>query len=224
MQVTLHEVVQITPDTYSFWFVPEQPMRYQAGQFIELTLQHEDADTRGIRRWFTLSSSPTEPRLAITTKLPVAGTSSYKNFLYQMRPGSHAAMSSPMGDFVLPRNVQAPIVFIAGGIGITPFRSMVRWLIDNGEQRRVYLLYGAESLEHFAFRDELESYNLSSKYQVGLHSITSSSVLELIRPLVKPLVYIAGPEPMVEMLVANLQADGVPQRQLVTDYFSGYEV
>ncbi len=119
----------------TFYFRPEKPAHYTAGQYTELALPHPHPDKRGGRRWFTLSSSPTEDLLSITTKY--AGdddTSSFKRTLFKLKPGSEVHMADPMGDFVLPKLIQTPLVFVAGGIGITPFHSMLEWLV--GYRRR----------------------------------------------------------------------------------------
>src|SRR4051812_34213512 len=112
----------------TFFFRPEKPVQYTAGQFTELYLPHNNPDKRGIKRWFTISSSPSEELLSITTKFTPEKGSSFKETLRKLVPGTEVHLEEPMGDFVLPKLIQTPLIFVAGGIGITPFHSILEWL------------------------------------------------------------------------------------------------
>ncbi len=207
----------IVDDLVSFWFKPEQKFSYQAGQYVELTLNHDDPDERGNTRWFTLSSSPSEPLLSITTR---HGRTSFKKQLWQMKKGDVLESSEPMGDFVLPKDENRPLVFVIGGVGITPVRSIIKWLADTREQRNIEVLYTVSAGNKFAFIDLLKNYGASLK---TFHErLGAEEVLENIKPLGNKLVYLSGPEPMIEALYDNLQSLGVPREQLVMDGFSGY--
>src|SRR6185369_15796787 len=103
----------------SFWFRPERPVDYIAGQFTEIYLPHSGADSRGERRWFTLSSSPTDALVSITTQFIPTEGSTFKKELFGLRPGAALKLADPMGDFVLPKDPSIPLLFIAGGLGIT---------------------------------------------------------------------------------------------------------
>src|SRR5438128_2636442 len=133
-----HTQETIASSIKSFWFKPTRPVHYTAGQYIELKLPHDKPDNRGERRWFTLSSYPTEPLLSITTKFTDPG-SSFKRALLDMKQGQIINMSDPMGDFVLPKDDTIPLIFVAGGIGVTPVRSMIKWLSDKAEKRDIKL-------------------------------------------------------------------------------------
>src|SRR5690606_27786597 len=122
-------------------FEPEIPIRYIAGQYIELFIPHSNPDKRKERRWFTLSSSPTEDLLAITTRLITPKKSSFKNALNNLRIGDEIKMLPPMGDFVLPKDESLPLIFVAKGIGVTPFRSMLKYLNDSHKKRSIKLIY-----------------------------------------------------------------------------------
>jgi ferredoxin-NADP reductase len=84
MKITLDYTENIAKNIQTFWFKPDKPVRYVAGQFIELTLPHDNPDKRGIKRWFTLSSSPTEPLISITTKHAENIVSSFKQNLFNL--------------------------------------------------------------------------------------------------------------------------------------------
>lgn len=220
MKVTLHHIEETADHIKTFWFKPEHPLRYEAGQFIELTISHDDPDDRGVRRWFTLSSSPTDELLSITTKL-AEKPSTYKKQLFAMQPEDTAVMTESMGDFVLPKNKNTPLVFVAGGIGITPIHSMAKYLHDVHEQRTTHLLYAAHSEEEIAFR-ELFDQTVSITEYITDKKLTPADVLNTITQYDNPLIYLSGPEEMVEVLVVELKEQGIPGSHLVTDYFPGY--
>ena len=232
MHITLERVEQTAHNITTFWFQPEKPMRYDAGQFIELTLKHDNADSRGQKRWFTLSSSPTEtPLIAVTTKFAPANGSTYKQELQKLQPGSVLDVSSPMGDFVLPRDARRPLLFIAGGIGITPFRSIIKSLIDSAEHRDITLIYSVHNENELAFSDLLSSYNLNVQQIVtdpsetwkGLDGpVTAARVAQLDPDFATKMIYMSGPEPMIENMVADFRKSGLPDHQLVGDYFPNY--
>ncbi len=137
----------------TFYFRPERPVSYTAGQYTELHIPHEHPDKRGSKRWFTLSSAPTDELLAITTKYASDKSSSFKKTLFKLQPGAELHMADPMGDFVLPKLIQTPLVFVAGGIGITPYHSILRWLHATHEQRPIKLLYGVRSEDEIIFQE-----------------------------------------------------------------------
>ena len=112
----------------TFYFKTESPLDYTAGQYIQLSLPHEHEDDRGAKRWFTLSSSPTDALISITTRFNKEHSSTFKETLFALTPGTEVNFTGPMGDFVLPKQIDKPLVFVAGGIGVTPFHSMMAWL------------------------------------------------------------------------------------------------
>jgi glycine betaine catabolism B len=220
MQVIFDHSEDITSHIKTFWFKPEPHIRYVAGQFIELFLPHPDHDERGIKRWFTLSSSPTDPLVSITTKI-ADKPSTFKQQLLALKPGAQVHMSETMGDFVLPKDRKAPLVFIAGGIGVTPIHSMVKYLADMGEQRTTHLLYNARNYEEIAFK-ELFDHTLTKSEYIADRKLTVAEAIAVIEKYQNPLVYISGPEEMVEVFVAAFNAQGIPPSRVVTDYFPGY--
>ncbi len=215
----------------TFYFKPEKPIHYTAGQFIELTLAHPKADARGIKRWFTLSSSPSDTLLSITTKLAGENSSSFKKALFSLKPKAELAISAPMGDFVLPKLLQTPLIFVAGGIGITPFHSILSWLADTQETRPIKLLYGVRTEEEIIFQDTFDRANQHATIVVSEPSaawggergkLNAELILGLEKPQKDTLVYLSGPEPMVESLEKNLRTAGLERHQLVLDRFPNY--
>lgn len=221
MKVTFDHSEPIAKNITSFWFKPDRDVRYVAGQFIELRIPHEGRDSRGDKRWFTLSSSPTDKLLSITTKHAAENGSSFKEALHSLKEGTQLDMASPMGDFILPKDTSIPLFFVAGGIGCTPFHSIVKYVQDSGETRDITLLYSARSQEEIAFKDTFTALGNKFKAVVGER---------LDGPLIKKLgaltdahyVYLSGPEPMVEALEKDIKSMGINKKHIHTDFFPGY--
>jgi ferredoxin-NADP reductase len=212
---------KVATDTLTFYFLKPADFRYVAGQFIEMHVKHDTVDERGDKRWFTLSSSPTEDHLAITTKITPT-CSSFKHSLLLLTIGQTVSISESMGDFVLPKDESIPLVFIAGGIGITPYRSMIKWLTDKNMPRPIQLLYSTRDRGHAAFANELEQSFVACSYIIRSSQLSGESLLNRIQDAHKKHLYIAGPEPMTEAITKQLINLGINKYQLVTDYFPGY--
>lgn len=233
MNVVFDHIEHTAHNVVTFWFKPERPVRYIAGQFTELYLPLDETDSRGARRWFTLSSSPTDTMVSITTKFAPHQSSAFKQHLKNLRPGATLKLADPMGDFVLPKDPAIPIVFVAAGMGITPVHSMIKWLKDTGQQRKVHLIYAVTDQEDLAFLPLFKAYKLTSftplikhpapDYAGEVGSLTTDRILQLVPDDGKSLIYLSGPELMVETFYKELPAKGIGAERLVTDYFPGYQ-
>lgn len=231
MRAALHHIEPLTETIRTFWFEPERAFRFTAGQFSEFTLPHPHPDERGTKRWFTLSSSPGNPLISITTRVSTEHSSSFKRALSAMQPGDSIEMAEAMGDFVLPKLVQTPLIFIAGGIGITPFHSMFEWLAERREQRDIRFFYAVNSEDDIVFQDTFERANIHATIIVSQPSAAwggergrlSADMVLGMQPLTDDtLIYISGPEQMVESLQKEFKQRGIDKRQLVGDFFPGY--
>lgn len=232
MNVTFDRTEDVAHNIKTFWFKPERRVRYTAGQFTEIYLPHDNADNRGIRRWFTLSSSPTDGAISITTKFASHRSSTFKQHLRELQPGAPLKLADPMGDFVLPKDPTIPIVFVAGGMGITPMHSMVKWLKDTGEKRNIHLIYAVTEEDELAFVPLFKEYRLKFTPVVKTPqpghtgetgSLTTDRILQLAPDDGKSLIYLSGPEPMVETFYKEMPLRGTSKDRLVTDYFPGYQ-
>jgi ferredoxin-NADP reductase len=221
----------ITNDIRSFWFKPEQPLNYTAGQYTEITLPHTDPDDRGVKRWFTLSAGPGGELLSITTRRAHEQGSTFKKALWVMQPGTEVDLAEAMGDFVLPKLAQTPLIFVAGGIGITPFHSIAEWLAKTKEERPIRLLHAVRTEDDIIFQDVFEAAGINETVIVSEPSaswggergrLDAETILGLEKPTDDTLIYLSGPEPMLEALEKDLAGHGVAKRQLVTDFFPGY--
>lgn len=231
MKVTFDHVESVTETISTFFFTPEQPVHYTAGQFTELTIPHKRPDDRGEKRWFTLSSPPGREFLTITTRFAGDKSSSFKKALFKLEEGTELHMADPMGDFVLPKLIQTPLVFVAGGIGITPFHSMLEWLAETGEERPIKLLYGVRTEDDIIFQETFDRSGVQPTVVVSEPSaawggqrgqINAELILGLEEPSEDTLVYVSGPEPMVQALAKDLHKAGLKKTQIVSDEFPNY--
>lgn len=231
MHIVFDHAEQLKPGISTFWFKPELGLRYEPGQFIELYLPHAAADERGERREFSLSSSPHEPLLAITTNFDFENGSTFKRELWNLKPGERVAVNEPMGDFVLPKDTSIPLVFVAAGIGSAPYASIVKWLSANNERRNIQLIYSVSKPDDFLFMDDWQTYGLNftptvtrpNEQWTGLTGrINAERITELAGPLQDKLTYLAGPQSAIEPIFDDLLATGLTRSEVLLDYFSGY--
>lgn len=213
------------PDVETFVFEPERPIVWQAGQFLHYVLHHRPTDDRGSDRWFTIASAPFEGVVKITTRFTDNKSSSFKNTLKNLKIGDYIEASEVEGDFVLNDSSQE-YVFIAGGIGITPFISILKDLDHENKHINATLIYGNRDHD-IVFKDELEEIsrnnpNLKIQYVFSPEQIDENLIRELIEDITKPIFYISGPEPMVETLGNTLQQIGVKADYIKQDWFPGY--
>ena len=220
MKITYTRSEQTAKNIITFLFSPSQKLKYLPGQFIEINLPHSNPDKLGTKRWFTLSSSPTEDLISITTKRSVP-SSTFKSTLLKLEPNQEISISDPMGDFVLPKDTTIPLVFVAGGIGVTPYRSMIKHLIDSKIPRDITLLYAANDSSEFAFLDIFSEYG-TKIIKLIAQPLSAKTIIDLTSPSHNHRIYISGPEPIVECIVEQFKQTSISEDQLVTDYFPGY--
>jgi ferredoxin-NADP reductase len=221
---------------YSFVFRKPTKFKYKPGQYLEWTLPMAESDSRGNRRYFTVSSSPSEKDLMLSIRLPEPA-SSFKRQLSKYQPGDTMLVSHLSGSFTLPKNAAQKVALLAGGIGVTPFRSFIKSLIDSEERRDAILIYSANQPDELAFRDLLNSarstglkaiYTLTdtenAPKQWGGHRgfIDKKMVKQAVPDYKERLFYISGPYGFVQTTRRALAQLGVANNRIVTDYFPGY--
>ena len=159
MKLKLIKKLDEAKGTKSFFWEPEREVDYLPGQYFYWTLPKLNyPDDRGPTRDFTLSSSPTEGSiLRITTRIrPQSG---FKKTLDELKVGSFIESEGPNGTFILDENGEGTHVFLAGGIGITPFRSMIKYAVDKGLTIPIHLIYSNSLPEEITFRKELTDWS-----------------------------------------------------------------
>ena len=204
---------------------------------MEWTLPHVKTDTRGIRRYFTIASSPLEDTIRVGIKEAEKG-STFKNNLLSLHTGMGVLATSVSGDFLLPTDASKKLVFIAGGIGITPFISMIRTLLILGEKRDITLFYSNKTEEEIAYKYVLEQAEkelgikvvhvlsdlekISSSWQGEKGFITSEMIKDSLKDYKERSYFISGPPGMVAAYTTTLKDMGVSSFDIVTDFFPGF--
>ncbi len=232
----LKEKVQIAPDIYDFIFVPKRKLAFAPGQYMAWTLGHHDPDSRGNRRYFTLASSPTEDTLRVGVKYAPRG-SSFKQALLALDGNQEIVAAQVAGDFVLPTDPRQKCVFIAGGIGVTPFRSMIKFLLDTHQRRPIVLFYANRSAQEIVYKDVFDQaqrelgiktiYTITDertlppfwKGRVG--RITPQMIQAEVPDYLRCMFYISGPQSMVNSFQTILAQLGVSESRIKTDFFAG---
>lgn len=215
-----------TEDVMSFMFRSDALLKWQAGQFLQYTLPHPDADDRGIARYFTIASAPFEGHVMLTTRFASERSSSFKRALRQLPVGAAVEVGEPDGDFVVgdPGDEH---VLIAGGIGVTPFRAILVDLDHRELPIKATLLY-ANRTPDFVYKAEMDRLagrhpGLVVRYLVSPERVTQPSIRAVAADLEKPTFHVSGPEPFVEALGGMLSGLGVPDAHVKRDYFPGYD-
>lgn len=224
-------------DTADFIFFPDKALSFRPGQYLEWTLAHNNNDNRGNRRYFTLASSPTEHQVRLGVKFyPQA--SSFKRALIALNSGETMLAGQLAGDFVLPKNKNKKLAFIAGGIGITPFRSMIKYLIDKNERRDAVLFYSNKTADEINYKDVFDraeaqlgiktiytltdAKELPQDWQGYSGKISSSLISKEVPDYKQRIFYISGPRSMVTTFEDTLKLMGVPRRHIKVDFFPGF--
>lgn len=233
--LTLIEKNEIALDTYEFVFAPDRTFTFRPGQYLEWTLGHSPSDTRGNRRYFTIASSPTEDTVRLGVKF-YTPESTFKRALLEMPLGGTISAAGLAGDFTLPANPKKKLVFIAGGIGVTPFRSQVQYLMDTNDTRSAVLLYSNKTMPEVAYRDTFvraeQKIGLKTVYALtnevgpvlGTYAgfIDGALIQHEIPDYKERLFYISGPHGMVTAFKKTLREMGVSRFNIKTDYFPGF--
>ena len=225
MELTLIEKKEEVPGVTSFVFDPGEPFAWKPGQYLHYVLHHEPTDERGSDRWFTLSSAPFEGRATVITRLASEKGSSFKSALAGLAIGETIEATQVGGDFTID-NPDAEYVLLAGGIGITPFHSILKQADHDGVGLNVTLLYATRD-GNAPFRTELEGFaernpKLTVTYLTDPERIDEAAVRKYVSDLSAPFFYLSGPEPMVKALAETLQGMGIDSARIKLDDFPGY--
>jgi len=222
--LTLTAIEQSAKDVYDYVFTPEREFAFSPGQYLEWTLGHRYPDNRGNRRYFIIASSFTEPQVRLGVKF-YNPASSFKRALAAMPVGGTLSASHLSGGFVLPKNKEKKLVFIAGGIGVTPFRSMVQYLLDTKERRNIVMLYSNRGTEDIAYKNLFDraqaELGIKTVYQTGT-LIDAATIVREVPDYRERTFYISGPRGMVDAFKKTLTGMGVSRFKIKTDFFPGF--
>jgi ferredoxin-NADP reductase len=202
------------------------PLSPIAGQYFHYVLPHENADNRGTERWFTNSAAPSEGYIQISSRIDTEHGSSFKRTLNDLEIGDSIDADGPEGSFTID-DFSKHYVFVAGGIGITPFRSILIEARNKKQPLKATLLYGNRTHD-IPFEDELDDIaqhnpDISIKYVIEPERINAELVNQYSSDSSECMIYISGPEPMVKSLDKELKSVGVDEKIIKLDDFPGYE-
>jgi ferredoxin-NADP reductase len=209
-------------DILSFFFKPQDKINYKPGQYMEWTMPSSDSDFRGNRRYLTLASSPTEESMMFSVRMPNP-SSSFKRHLNRLNTGETILAAQVSGEFTLPKSTHQKLAFLAGGIGVTPYRSMVKYMLDANEKRPIKMLYSANSPDEFVFKElliEAEKVGLKTVFTTG--RLNENVLTKTYPDFAERVFYVSGPYGFVRNAKDGLLKIGVAPKKIVSDYFPGY--
>ncbi len=156
-------------------------------------------------------------------------SSTFKKQLFGMKTGARVVASQLSGDFTLPKDTNEKLVFIAGGIGVTPFRSMVRHLLDTGEKRDIVMLYANRISSDVAYREVFQEaervFGTKTVYVSGDGNpsrIDAALIMHEVPDFSERMFYISGPQAMVTSMAHTLIDMGIHRSRIKKDYFPGF--
>ncbi len=222
MKIKLISKNNLSQNITTYRFNKPPHFKFIAGQYSEFHLEHTGSDDRGIVRWFTLSSAPEEDFIEFTTKHQDFRSSTFKLALKGLKKGDQLDIFDAMGDYVLPLDIFKPLIFIAGGIGITPILSILKHLKIKGTKRPIYLFYITKKEEeinlkpYLSYIHQLYIYHSSKDFNIDdiLNLINSRNAKDYY-------IYLSGPQALVEENAALIKKNN-NQTNIILDYFDGY--
>jgi ferredoxin-NADP reductase len=228
---------EVAEGTVAFFFEKPDGFQFTAGQFLRFTLiDPPETDEEGNSRTFSIASSPHENDLMIATRMR---DTAFKRVLKSIPLGSEIEFKGPYGRMTLHEDATRPAVFLTGGIGITPFRSIAVEAASAGHKHSLQLFYSNRRPEDAAFLDELTQLSSSNPNYVFIPTMTAAAgstrpwtgetgyinaekLARFVGDLKAPIYYIAGPAGMVNALRAALAAAGVDEAAIRAEEFAGY--
>ncbi|HEX7749957.1 MAG TPA: FAD-dependent oxidoreductase [Bordetella sp.] len=229
---------QIAEGTTAFHFAKPAGFEFRPGQAVDVVLEGEGAppDAQDCRHTFSLVSAPYQDELVVATRMR---NSPFKRAFGAWQIGSTLGVDGPFGSLTLHKNAARPAVMIAGGIGITPFMSMVRQAAKDRAERDLLLIYSNRRPEDAAFLSELQQlqktyprFRLVAAMTDMAHSaqtwtgetrkIDGALIRSAIKDLPASIFYLAGPPAMVEAVRQALADAGMDEDDVRSEAFYGY--
>ncbi|VTR61884.1 Na(+)-translocating NADH-quinone reductase subunit F [Actinobacillus pleuropneumoniae] len=208
-------------DAYTFSFEKGPDLSWKAGQYGLFSITHKTM--KNATKPFSISSVPSENVVNITTRIG-DNPSEFKKAMLELKPGMHMKMSGPVGSFHL--DPESPSLLIAAGIGMTPFRSILKQTAaGKGELKPIQLLY-LDSKKSYLFKDELDAIASHPSIQVSYLDSRTDLDLEIDKFIAqhkgRGKYLVAGPKSMVESVATYLQSKDVSKQNIKKDAFFGY--
>jgi ferredoxin-NADP reductase len=234
VRATVAEKRDVAKGTLLVLFAVDRYPDYRPGSYFWVELPNRGhEDEKGLRRHISLVTSPTEEGVVgLATRLR---DSAFKQTLSELDVGDEVEVEEPKGSFLLPEDTGVEYVFVAGGIGITVFRSMLRYIADEGLPYRITLVYSNRDSESAAFLDELEELERridglrvvlvmtdEEEWEGERRRLDADVLGELVGGLDAKQFLVAGPPEMAQAVADSLLSAGLPEERVLADKFSGY--
>lgn len=232
MKATIKEKIEVAKGTLLVKFVVPEDINFKPGQYFTVRLidppYHDD---RGAMRHFSIVNSPNEKGiLSFATRLR---ESAFKKSIAEFPIGTEVEVGSISGDFILPDDTSKPLVFIAGGIGITPFMSMLRFAKEENLDTKITLLYSSKDRESAAFLGELQkianpnfkpvfTMTEDPKWEGEKGRVDTEFIKKYVEDLGSSVFYVAGPPAMTNAIVDALKELGIESSRIRYENFTGY--
>ena len=228
---------EVAENTLAFQLQRPRSFLFRPGQFIDLTLRGLPAKGfNSLTHTFSIASSCFAPDILVVTRMR---DSIFKHALSALPPGTEVSLRGPMGSFVLHREATRPAVFLAGGIGIAPFLSMLSSAAIDKTHPPIFLFYANRQIEDAAFMDTLWDLEMSNQnlhffptltriatghrgWKGATGPINAQMLSKHITDLQDPIYYVAGPPGMVSGAHQTLVELAVPEENIRIEHFAGY--
>ena len=234
MRATVAETREVAKGTLFVTFEADGYPDFRPGAYFWVELPDRGyQDDKGLRRHISLATAPTDrPLIGLATRMR---DSAFKQTLAELQPGDDVQVEEPKGSFLLPEETNVPYVFLAGGIGITVFRSMLRFIRDDALPYAVTLVYSNRDRASSPFLDELIELEQEipglrvvltmtdeEAWEGETRRIDAAMLQDHLGELGSYRFLVAGPPAMADAVVESLVAAGVPEDRVLADKFSGY--
>jgi ferredoxin-NADP reductase len=235
--VRLLERFEVAERTLAFRFEKPAAFTFKAGQYVNLTfVDPPETDAEGSVRTFSIASAPEEELLLVATRMR---DSAFKRIAARMPIGTEVRLEGPFGNLTLHADAARAAVLIAGGIGITPFRSLLVHAVRAGLPHRLFLFYANRRPEDAAFLTELQTMQSDNARYTFVGTMTAmeqshrswlgetgyftpAMLARFLPDGARPIYYVAGPPAMVGGVQVMLDSAGVPKADIRTEKFTGY--
>ena len=223
MKLELIEKKQETGDVFSFIFKPLKTISWQAGQYALYKLPHSHPDDRGDTRIFTISSPPYQKNIMLTTRFFFHEGSSFKKALFSKEIGEQIEVLRIQGHFTIEEPA-VKLIFIAGGIGITPFHSILLEMEKKKNMKDVILVYSNKSKESVIFKNTLNRLEktlqgINIQYIYSPQRCDKDYIKKSILDYQERIFYISGPIRLVKAVEDSLSQLNIGREQIRKDYF-----
>lgn len=216
--------VKVSEDVFTFHFTKPANYKYKAGEYLKIKLPIDKTDDRGINRYFTISSSPFDPDLTITTRIV---KSTFKKSLANLKPGAKIKIRGPWGEITLNEKSKKPYVILAGGIGLTPAHSIMTYAAQKKLKVPITLIVSFDSKSDFVFYDELQK--IKSKYLKPIYietqkegRINEAKIKKYVDDVKGSIYFLTGPLAFVETMQKLLKSMKISPKNIITEDFPGY--